>query len=90
MGEPKLSERNARYAVPFWLDSDEGNRIYHIESSETSGSTTSLELGNSFLLPNPLRDLEQRRAFSYRKLSDLGLVEISEGLLTPLPESVSP
>ena len=46
-GKSKLSERNARYAVPYWRDCDEGNRIYHIETSETAGSTTSYSKRNT-------------------------------------------
>ena len=68
---------------------NQGNRIYHIQSLETSDNTTDLELGNSFVLPKPLQDLDQRRAYSYKKLSDLSMLEISGGLLIPLPEGLS-
>lgn len=89
LGEPKLDRRNARYVVPFWLDMNQGNRIYHIQSSETSENKTDLELGNSFVLPEPLEDLDQRRAYSYKKLFALGMIEISDGLLVTLPEGLS-
>ena len=89
LGKPKLDKRDARYVVPFWLDMNLGNRIYHIQSWETSNNTTDLELGNSFVLPRPLQDLDQRRAYSYKKLSDLGMHEISSGLLIPFPEGLS-
>jgi len=88
LGEPDLEGRNARYLAPYWLKDDRGaTRVYHILETSTSENSTDIELGNAFVLPEPLREQEQRRRFHYVALSQLGMVEICDGLLMPLPAS---
>ncbi len=85
LGKPLLEERNVHYIAPYWLQDDRGaDSVYHILSARVDGEATEITLGNSFVLPKPLTGLIQRRAFSYKRLSELGFIEIREGLLMPL------
>jgi len=88
LGEPNLGAHEARYLAPYWLEDDKGAmRVYHILGTSVSENNTEIELGNSFILPEPLRGESQRRRFYYVTLSKLGMVEVCEGLLVTLPAS---
>lgn len=87
LGEPKIEEHNVKYLAPFWLKGNEGiTRLYHIIDFSESENAYSFQLGNSFILDEPLNELSQRRVFSYRSLYDFGFIEIGKGLLTRVPK----
>ena len=79
-GIPKLSEKNVKYLVPFWLrDKYSGVRkIYHI--LESTGSE--ITLGNSFLVETDFT-MKQRRKFEYHSLETFNFIEVKEGFLIP-------
>lgn len=89
LGEPRLEANDARYVAPYWLKDDSGaNRIYHILDSRVDGNATEIALGNSFVLSKRLTGLTQRRVFSYKRLSEFGMVEIRDGLLMEMTPAV--
>ncbi len=90
LGEPQLDKHNARYLAPLWLENNVGiNRVYHILNIEEHDESYEFVLGNSFILPEPYNDINQRRVFSYKPLHELGFVEAKIGLLIEIPEYVA-
>jgi len=87
LGVPGLESHNARYLAPYWLHNNRGaDRVFHIIDVKVKHDATEIKLGNSFILKRRLSGLTQRRVFSYKKLSELGFIEIREGLLLVLPD----
>ena len=89
LGIPNLTENNALYIAPYWLEKGfRGvNRVYHIiETYLNSKNDFEIRLGNSFILPEEKRwdNMGSPRKFEYHNLSVFGLRELSTGILVPV------
>lgn len=83
LGEPRLEENNARYLAPYWINEDGVNRIYHILSLSPGEECSTITLGNSFVLPEKWSEMNQKRRFGYKSLSEFGFVEVCPGIIVP-------
>ena len=83
LGVPNLDGQNARYAAPCWIHGDPPGvrRLYHITGVYDDGSSTVLQLGNSFLLTEVWDHMGQSRRFEYHPLKNFGFVEVQPGFL---------
>jgi len=86
LGEPQILKRNAKYLVPFWLDKQHADRIFHINPFKVNNHPTcySIDLGNSFKLKTKWDRMSSHLRFEYWPLEEFGLKELTEGILVPI------
>jgi len=84
LGSPNLTGRDVQYLAPYWItEKFRGvDRVYHISNvSKNEDGTTTIQLGNSFVIDKPWDKMGQTRKFEYHSLTEFGLEEIEKGLL---------
>ena len=84
LGRPAIEERDVRYVVPYWLDTNRVHRIYHIQSMDSEPPSFVISLGNSYIINNNWNNIGQRRRFEYHSLASFGFREVQPGFLLPL------